>query len=243
MLTLLALETTNVSANLVSFAFLLYIVADDEVTYSEDSLFDIIRRVESDMRIAVSFVRCQMWRVGKVRRGYVCDKMMTAPQPLAWRSGLRELSASPLSLIIHRHDPVQCLRGDDTTNNDQGEEELEESTNPPNRQCSSSSDRKSPRGWTTSRSDMETSEDEVSGDAIADLVLKTYDALPRKAWPQDRGEGKKEWVPLSGIVARSLTLQSQEAETRLTMQIGNGSLICLALGFVDPSILLSLYRS
>lgn len=52
---------------------------------------------------------------------------------------------------------------------------------------------------------------EVSGDNIADLVLKQFDALAKKAKPVDRGGGVREWVPLSGIVAQGLTSKFREA--------------------------------
>lgn len=43
---------------------------------------------------------------------------------------------------------------------------------------------------------------DVSGDAITEVVLKQFDALPVKAKPLVRGGGVREWVPLSGIVAQ-----------------------------------------
>jgi len=43
---------------------------------------------------------------------------------------------------------------------------------------------------------------DVSGDDIAEVVLKKFDALPAKAKPLVRGSGVREWVPLSGIVAQ-----------------------------------------
>jgi len=43
---------------------------------------------------------------------------------------------------------------------------------------------------------------EVSPDEIADVVLRTFNALEQKRKPVVRGPGVKEWVPLSGIVAR-----------------------------------------
>ncbi|KAF7870447.1 hypothetical protein EAF04_004191 [Stromatinia cepivora] len=43
--------------------------------------------------------------------------------------------------------------------------------------------------------------DEPSGDEIANVVLKLFDELPTKRKPLNRGEGVREWVPLSGIVA------------------------------------------
>lgn len=43
---------------------------------------------------------------------------------------------------------------------------------------------------------------DVSGDDIAEAVLKQFDDLPPKAKPLVRGGGVREWVPLSGIVAQ-----------------------------------------
>lgn len=63
---------------------------------------------------------------------------------------------------------------------------------------------------------MGISKDEVTGDDIADAVLKSFNALPRKAKPVVRNATTKEWVPLSGIAAQSWTSTFQQAETRLT---------------------------
>lgn len=43
---------------------------------------------------------------------------------------------------------------------------------------------------------------DISGDDIADVVLKQFEAWPTKGRPLVRGGGVKEWVPLSGIVAQ-----------------------------------------
>lgn len=43
---------------------------------------------------------------------------------------------------------------------------------------------------------------EVSGDDIADAVLKEFERWPKKRKPLVRSDGVKEWVPLSGIVAQ-----------------------------------------
>lgn len=40
----------------------------------------------------------------------------------------------------------------------------------------------------------------ITGDDIAKCVLKTFDALPKKAKPREYPDGSREWVPLSGIV-------------------------------------------
>lgn len=44
----------------------------------------------------------------------------------------------------------------------------------------------------------------VTGDDIADTVLKQFHDLPAKGKLQERGGGVKEWVPLCGIVAQGL---------------------------------------
>lgn len=41
----------------------------------------------------------------------------------------------------------------------------------------------------------------ISGDEIADVVLKEFEKWPQKRKPLMRGDGVREWVPLSGIVA------------------------------------------
>lgn len=41
----------------------------------------------------------------------------------------------------------------------------------------------------------------VTDDAIAETVLKTYDALPTKYKPVKATEDFFPWVPLSGVVA------------------------------------------
>jgi tRNA-specific adenosine deaminase 1 len=43
---------------------------------------------------------------------------------------------------------------------------------------------------------------DVSGDEIAEVVLKEFEKWPTKRKPLLRGDGVKEWVPLSGIVAQ-----------------------------------------
>lgn len=53
----------------------------------------------------------------------------------------------------------------------------------------------------------------VEADAVASAVLGEFERLPGKRKPQPRGNGTREWVPLSGIVAR----------------LGDGSLKCVAL--------------
>jgi tRNA-specific adenosine deaminase 1 len=48
---------------------------------------------------------------------------------------------------------------------------------------------------------------DVSGDEIAEAVLKEFDKWPTKRKPLRRGDGVQEWVPLSGIVAQGETLK------------------------------------
>ncbi|PMD27891.1 hypothetical protein NA56DRAFT_696909 [Hyaloscypha hepaticicola] len=43
---------------------------------------------------------------------------------------------------------------------------------------------------------------EISGDAIAEAVLKEFEKWPAKRKPLMRSDGVREWVPLSGIVAQ-----------------------------------------
>jgi tRNA-specific adenosine deaminase 1 len=43
---------------------------------------------------------------------------------------------------------------------------------------------------------------EVSGDDIADVVLKQFDSWEKKRKPVVRTNGVREWVPLSGIIAQ-----------------------------------------
>jgi hypothetical protein len=43
-------------------------------------------------------------------------------------------------------------------------------------------------------------------DAIADCVLAAFDQLPARRKPRPRGDGEKEWVPLSGIVLAKGTI-------------------------------------
>ncbi|KAH7336247.1 adenosine deaminase/editase [Rhexocercosporidium sp. MPI-PUGE-AT-0058] len=53
---------------------------------------------------------------------------------------------------------------------------------------------------------------DISGDEIADVVLREFDKWPNKRKPLLRGDGVREWVPLSGIVAQ-----------------GSNGLVCLAV--------------
>ena len=43
---------------------------------------------------------------------------------------------------------------------------------------------------------------ENDADDIADCVLKTYDSLPQRFKPRTLADGRREWVPLAGIVLR-----------------------------------------
>lgn len=42
----------------------------------------------------------------------------------------------------------------------------------------------------------------VHPDAIADCVLNAFGALPQKFKPRRLADGRREWVPLAGIVLR-----------------------------------------
>ena len=57
---------------------------------------------------------------------------------------------------------------------------------------------------------------DVTGDVIAEVVLKQFDELPAKSKPLIRGSEVREWVPLSGIVAQGSTSEGCQAWTRLT---------------------------
>ncbi|EME87711.1 uncharacterized protein MYCFIDRAFT_29254 [Pseudocercospora fijiensis CIRAD86] len=46
------------------------------------------------------------------------------------------------------------------------------------------------------------------GDSIADCVLKTFEALPAKSKPRVQENGRREWVPLAGIVLSHDSTQS-----------------------------------
>jgi hypothetical protein len=47
----------------------------------------------------------------------------------------------------------------------------------------------------------------ISGDEIAEVVLKEFEKWPTKRKPLVRSDGAKEWVPLSGIVVQGLPLK------------------------------------
>ncbi|PMD60842.1 uncharacterized protein K444DRAFT_527647 [Hyaloscypha bicolor E] len=61
---------------------------------------------------------------------------------------------------------------------------------------------------------------EISGDAIAEVVLKEFEKWPAKRKPLVRSDGAKEWVPLSGIVA-------QDQQGRLTCLAAATGMKCL----------------
>jgi tRNA-specific adenosine deaminase 1 len=44
----------------------------------------------------------------------------------------------------------------------------------------------------------------VSGDEVADVVLKQFESWEKKRKPMNRTADIKEWVPLSGIVLHGL---------------------------------------
>jgi tRNA-specific adenosine deaminase 1 len=59
---------------------------------------------------------------------------------------------------------------------------------------------------------------DIPGDDIAEVVLQQFNALPSKRKPLARGDGVREWVPLSGIVAQGgpWTAKTPWTTTRLT---------------------------
>ncbi|PMD33229.1 hypothetical protein L207DRAFT_518058 [Hyaloscypha variabilis F] len=62
---------------------------------------------------------------------------------------------------------------------------------------------------------------EISGDDIAEAVLRHFDKWPAKRKPLVRSDGAKEWVPLSGIVAR-------DQQGRLTCLAAATGMKCLS---------------
>jgi hypothetical protein len=84
----------------------------------------------------------------------------------------------------------------------------------------------------------------VTEDAIANAVLQQFDKLPQRRKPQDRGNGLREWVPLSGIVAQGTKLSIRDTthpfhillwlsyiEANLIFAVGENSLQCISLGY------------
>jgi tRNA-specific adenosine deaminase 1 len=53
---------------------------------------------------------------------------------------------------------------------------------------------------------------DFSADDVAKVVLEEFDRLPIKRKPLVRGDGVREWVPLSGIVAQGFTLRRLGAD-------------------------------
>lgn len=53
---------------------------------------------------------------------------------------------------------------------------------------------------------------EISGDDVADAALKVFDSWPAKRKPLDRGNGAREWVPMSGIVAEGRRDEMEEEQ-------------------------------
>lgn len=47
---------------------------------------------------------------------------------------------------------------------------------------------------------------EVTGDAIAEIVLNQFNSLAKKRKPLQRANGPREWVPLAGVVAEGMYL-------------------------------------
>jgi hypothetical protein len=69
---------------------------------------------------------------------------------------------------------------------------------------------------------------EISSDDVAEAVLNEFNKWPQKRKPLLRGDGIREWVPLSGIVAQGWLPKDVMQITRLTFSTGRGSLTCLA---------------
>lgn len=63
---------------------------------------------------------------------------------------------------------------------------------------------------------------EISGDEIADVVLRQFDAWESKRKPLKRTNGVREWVPLSGIVAQSNCSPSWPTNPALTVELRAG---------------------
>jgi hypothetical protein len=53
---------------------------------------------------------------------------------------------------------------------------------------------------------------DFSADDVAKVVLEEFDRLPTKRKPLVRGDGVREWVPLSGIVAQGFTPEKAGAD-------------------------------
>jgi tRNA-specific adenosine deaminase 1 len=66
-----------------------------------------------------------------------------------------------------------------------------------------------------------------AGDDIARCVLASYDRLPQKCKPLERGPGSREWVPLAGIV-----LASGDDSNNVVRKLE-----CVALGYVSTTAL------
>jgi hypothetical protein len=71
----------------------------------------------------------------------------------------------------------------------------------------------------------------ASGNDIADIVLRKFDDLPKKAKPLHRGGGAQEWIPLCGIVAEGWPpwWEGCVMGIRLTFILEKESLTCLAV--------------
>jgi hypothetical protein len=82
---------------------------------------------------------------------------------------------------------------------------------------------------------------EVSGDEIADVVLKNFESWEKKRKPQVRTNGVREWVPLSSIVAQGIPLRYMVQIFILTYSVGKNGLSCLASAYVYPC-LLNIYK-
>jgi hypothetical protein len=72
---------------------------------------------------------------------------------------------------------------------------------------------------------------ELTGDSIAETVLKKFNTLPKKRKPIQRADHKREWVPLAGIVAQGF-IPRDPAHPMINTDTrpGEDGLTCLALG-------------
>lgn len=70
-------------------------------------------------------------------------------------------------------------------------------------------------------------------DAVAECVLRAFEALPAKAKPRTYPNGSREWVPLSGIVVsrNKLNTRSTEHEEHSNADVGHErDYQCVSLG-------------
>ena len=72
------------------------------------------------------------------------------------------------------------------------------------------------------------------GDAVADCVLNAFKELPSKAKPRQHPDGRREWVPLSGIVlSKGFFVLINVGDCVIdTFLDADGSHVCVSLGSV-----------